>query len=394
MSAREIIAKSLHRTGGLRVLERVARTHEFRLEENSRRPHFSRATTGKYVILCYHRIGTGGIPYYSELPAQEFEKQMHFLSTHYRILPLSQLLKEMADPSSKTQAVALTFDDGYRGLYNEALPILTKYKIPATVYLTAGVIESGDPAWYDKIFLIMLLYPKVTLEIQLDEPRRFLLNSVQARLTAAVEIVSKLRRVPNAERLTRCVELENQVTMPADGLADRMLNWKQVKEMQQQGIEFGAHTMTHPAMSRLEPQEAERELRESKQLIENRLQTPVQDFAYPFGQPWDCSPEVEQQIARIGFRSAVTTSWGVNRTGSNPLALRRPQIGQEGSLSLYAFQMNQLFLRDEEPRASDSFSHQRVNTAPAAAATNEPRPARIENSRNTTKMTSEVKQDA
>ena len=41
--------------------------------------------------------------------------------------------------------------------------------------------------------------------------------------------------------------------MPADGLTDRMLNWTQVKEMQQQGIEFGAHTMTHPAMSRLEP---------------------------------------------------------------------------------------------------------------------------------------------
>jgi peptidoglycan/xylan/chitin deacetylase (PgdA/CDA1 family) len=376
MSAREIIAKSLHRTGSLRVLEHLARTYEFRLEENSHRPHFSRATTGKYVILCYHRIGTGGIPYYSELPAKEFEKQMRFLSAHYRILPLGQLLKEMADPSAKTQAVALTFDDGYRGLYNEALPILTKYKIPATVYLTAGAIESGDPAWYDKIFLTVLVYPKDTLEIQLDAPRRFPLPSKQARLAAAVEIVSKLRRVSNLERRARCVELENLVSMPADGLADRMLNWKQVREMQQQGIEFGAHTMTHPAMSRLEPQEAERELRESKQLIEDRLQTPVQDFAYPFGQPWDCSPEVEQQIARMGFRSAVTTSWGVNRSGANPLALRRPQIGQEGSLSLYAFQMNQLFLRDEEPRAS------------------EPGVARVENSRSTTKMTSEVKQDA
>jgi peptidoglycan/xylan/chitin deacetylase (PgdA/CDA1 family) len=376
MSAREIVAKTLHRTGGLRILERIARKYEFRLEENSHRPHFSRANTGKYVILCYHRIGTGGIPYYSELPAKEFEKQMHFLSSHYRILPLSQLLKEMADPSSKSQAVALTFDDGYRGLYNEALPILTKYKIPATVYLTAGVIESGDPAWYDKIFLTMLVYPKETLEIQLDAPRRFTLQSKQARLAAAVEIVSKLRRVPNAERRARCVELENQVSMPADGLTDRMLNWKQAKEMQQQGIEFGAHTMTHPAMSRLEPQEAERELRESKQLIEDRLQTAVQDFAYPFGQPWDCSPEVEKQIAQIGFRSAVTTTWGVNRTNSNPLALRRPQIGQEGSLSLYAFQMNQLFLRDEEPRAS------------------EPRAARAENSISTTKMTTEVKQDA
>jgi peptidoglycan/xylan/chitin deacetylase (PgdA/CDA1 family) len=391
MSAREIIAKSLHRTGGLRLLERMARAYEFRLDEKSRRPHFSRATAGKYVILCYHRIGTGGIPYYSELPAREFEKQMRFLNAHYRILPLERLLNEMGDADAKTQAVALTFDDGYRGLYNEALPILTKYKIPATVYLTAGAIESGVPAWYDKIFLTMLVYPKDFVEIQLDTARRFALPSKQARLAAAVEIVSKLRRVPNAERRARCVELENQVALPADGLADRMLNWTQVREMQRNGIEFGAHTMTHPAMSRLEPQEAERELRESKQLIEERLQTPVRDFAYPFGQPWDCGAEVERLIVSCGFRSAVTTSWGVNRTGANPFALRRPQIGQEGSLSLYAFQMNQLFLRDEEPQASDSFSHLPVSATPPAQ--NETRATRAESPRSKT-MTSEVKQDA
>ncbi len=391
MSAREIIAKSLHRTGGLRLLERVARSYEFRLDENSRRPHFLRVATGKYVILCYHRIGAGGIPYYSELPAHEFEKQMRFLSAHYRILPLERLLNEMGDSSAKTQGVALTFDDGYRGLYNEALPILTQYKIPATVYLTAGAIESGDPAWYDKIFLTLLVYPRDFLEIQLDSPRRFALPSKQARLAAAVEIVSKLRRVSDAERRARCVELENQVALPADGLADRMLNWNQVREMQRNGIEFGAHTMTHPALTRLEPQEAERELRESKQLIEERLQTPVQDFAYPFGQPWDCSPELEQVIARCGFRSAVTTSWGINRTGANPFGLRRPQIGQEGSLSLYAFQMNQLFLRDEEPQGSDSFSHLPNNST--SAAQNETRAARAESPRSTT-MTSEVKQDA
>ncbi len=135
MSAREIIATGLHRTGGLRLLERVARSYEFRLAANSRRRHWSRISTGKYVILCYHRVGTGGIPYYSELDAKEFEKQMRFLRSRYRILSLEQLVREIADPQSKGQGVAVTFDDGYRGLYTEALPILAKYQIPATVYL-------------------------------------------------------------------------------------------------------------------------------------------------------------------------------------------------------------------------------------------------------------------
>lgn len=379
MSAREIIAAGLHRTGGLRLLERVARAYEFRLDAGSRLPHWSRSAAGKYAILCYHRVGTGGIPYYSELDAKEFEKQMRFLRRRYRLLSLEQLVREIADPQSKGQGVAVTFDDGYRGLYTEALPILVKYQIPATVYLIGAAMETGEPAWYDKIFLAMQVSPKDCFEIQLETTRRLSLASRQERIAAAVDIVTYLRRVPDAERRARSIEIEHQVALPADALAERMLNWTQVREMQKAGISFGAHTMTHPVLSRLELAEAERELRESKRLIEDRLQTPAPDFAYPFGHAWDCSADVERLAARVGFRSAVTTTWGVNRTGANPFALRRPQIGQDGSLSLFAFQMNQLFLRDEEPRGAEPALHQ--NSALTIA--NEP-----------AAMASEVKQDA
>ncbi|MGB9334356.1 MAG: polysaccharide deacetylase family protein [Candidatus Acidiferrales bacterium] len=387
MSAREIIATGLHRTGGLRLLERVARSYEFRLAANSRRPHWSRVSTGKYVILCYHRVGTGGIPYYSELDAKEFEKQMRFLRIRYRILPLEQLVREIADSQSIGQGVAVTFDDGYRGLYTEALPILSKYQIPATVYLIGNAVETGEPAWYDKIFLALQVFPKNAFEIQLDTPRRFVFPTPESRIAAAVEIVAHLRRVPDAERRACCFALENQVALPADALANRMLNWSQVKEMQKAGISFGAHTMTHPVLSRLALPEAERELRESKHLLEDRLQTPVLDFAYPFGHEHDCSADVERLAARCGFRSAVTTTWGVNRTGANPFALRRPQIGQDGSLSLFAFQLNQLFLRNEEPLSSDSLSLQ-PGAAPVANDSRASEAARRE------AMASEVKQDA
>ncbi|MGB8593331.1 MAG: hypothetical protein WCD40_18275, partial [Candidatus Acidiferrales bacterium] len=117
MSARELIAEGLHRSGGLRVLERVARSYEVRRDANSHWPRMSRVASGKFAILCYHRVGAGGIPFYSELPAEAFEAQMKFLRKHYRVVSLEQLLREIRDPESKGQAVAITFDDGYRGLY-------------------------------------------------------------------------------------------------------------------------------------------------------------------------------------------------------------------------------------------------------------------------------------
>ncbi len=164
----------------------------------------------------------------------------------------------------------------------------------------------------------MQVFPKDIFEIQLDTPRRFHFTSRESRIAAAVEIVTHLRRVSDAERRACCFDLEHQVALPADALANRMLNWTQVREMQKAGVSFGAHTMTHPVLSRLALSEAERELRESKRLIEDRLQTPVLDFAYPFGHEHDCSADVERLAARCGFRSAVTTTWGVNRTGANP----------------------------------------------------------------------------
>lgn len=352
MSARELIAEGLHRSGGLRVLERVARSYEVRRDANSRWPRMSRVASGKFAILCYHRVGAGGIPFYSELPAEAFEAQMKFLRKHYRVVSLEQLLREIRDPESKGQAVAITFDDGYRGLYTEALPILKKYQIPATVYLIAGAVETGEVAWYDRIFLALQTVPQGVFEIELGRAYRFDLATPASRVAAASQINACLREIPDERRREYCAALEKRVALPPDELANRMLSWDQVREMERAGIVFGAHTMSHPALSRLKPQDAERELRESRRLIEERLKRPVADFAFPFGKPADCGEGADALLERCGYRSAVTTSDGINRTGANPYRLRRPGIDLNGPLSLFAFHMNQAFLRgQEEPEA-------------------------------------------
>jgi peptidoglycan/xylan/chitin deacetylase (PgdA/CDA1 family) len=354
MSKREMIAAGLKRTGGLSLLERISRSYEMRFDRRSRWPRFSRVASGKFVILCYHRIGTGGIPYYSELPAAAFDAQMALLRERYRVVSLETLLDEMNDPASKGQAVAVTFDDGYRGLFTEALPILKKHRIPATVYLLAGAIESGEPAWYDRIFLALQQVPGPSFEIELGSLRRFDLPTRQSRVNAAAGIVAELRKMPDARRREWCAALDKRVSLPADALANRMLSWGHVREMQRAGISLGAHTMTHPVVSRLQPADAQRELTESKRLIEERLQTEIPDFAFPFGHAADCGPGAAELVARCGFRSGATTTRGANRSGGDRFSLRRAQIGEEGSLALFAFYMNQLFLCRDESAAADS----------------------------------------
>jgi hypothetical protein len=241
----------------------------------------------------------------------------------------------------------VTFDDGYRDLYTYAFPILRRYQIPATIYLTAASVDTGEVAWYDRVFLALQVASTEKLDLLLDRPRRFLLSSSAARLRAAEETISWLRTLPNDLRQEHCAQFERQFPLPADELKNRMLTWDQVRTMEAAGIRFGSHTLTHPVISRLGHAELERELIESKRMIEGQIGHAVLDFAYPFGKAADYG-DAAPIVARCGYRSAATTIWGLNRPGINLHELRRVSVGEAQSLSMFAFGLAKLFLFDEE----------------------------------------------
>ena len=109
--------------------------------------------------------------------------------------------------------------------------------------------------------------------------------------------------------------------------------------------------MSHPVISRLSQSEMEWEILESKRLIEERLGSPVQHFAFPFGKQEECGEAALAILARGEFKSAATTEWGLNSPGTHPFYLRRVQIGEQTSLAMFAFQLNRLLLRAEFRRA-------------------------------------------
>jgi peptidoglycan/xylan/chitin deacetylase (PgdA/CDA1 family) len=338
------VAAGLYHSGVLRILQAISRHYEF-VPGNPRRMQFFRPTTrAKFAVLCYHRIGTDGIPLFSELPSEIFEEQMQFLRRRYRVISLDELCEEMERPTRNGHAVAVTFDDGYRDLFTYALPVLQKCQIPATIFLPVVSIETGQVPWYDRIFLTVRVFPEDDLEITLDRPRRFRLVSRAARLQAATEIIQYLRTLPDWRRREHCQNLEKRVILPSEELRDRMLTWDQIRAMCRAGVSFGSHTMTHPVVSQLTEAQLESELAESKRLLEQRIASPIRHFAFPFGQPRDCGKAALPVLARLGYRSAATTVEGTNAPGDDLYALRRTQVGNERSISLYAFKLNQLFL--------------------------------------------------
>ena len=95
------------------------------------------------------------------------------------------------------------------------------------------------------------------------------------------------------------------------------LSWTDAARLSRQGIEFGAHTLRHPILPRVESDDdVRREIIGSKKLIEERMGLPVRHFCYPNG---DFDSRAEAAVAQGGFESCVTCEDGLLRQGSDPL---------------------------------------------------------------------------
>ena len=341
------VAAGLYKSGLLKALQAISRHYEIAGDRQGER--LRRVRTPKYLVLGYHSVGAQGFPLYCRLSAEIFAAQMKYIRHNYRVLSLRQMVEELRNPTAPGQSVVVTFDDGYVGTYNEAFPILKEYKIPATVYLAAGAIESGEVPWYDRIFLQFQKAPP-DLDLNLDTPRHFRLTTFMDRVDAATTVVMYLRTLPDESRHSWCEAFERLVPVASRDLCGSMMNWNQVQEMQRTGISFGCHTMTHPVLSRLTPDAVRQEVAESKWLIENRLGVQVDDFAFPFGKPRDCGSIGRAALSQLGLNTAMTTILGVNEPGGDTFRLRRMVQGNESSIAMFAYRLQRLFFhpQDEE----------------------------------------------
>lgn len=346
------IILGLYKTGALRAIHNLSHYYEI-ADEGAGRLHLQRVRRGRYLILAYHRVGTKGAPLYSRLPQTAFAAQMRFLRQYYRILSIKQMVEELQDPNAQGRAVVITFDDGYAGTYTEAFPVLQAYQIPATVYLTGEAVETGELSWYDKVFL-QFHRANTNLTLELDVPRSFILETDAARLQAAETVITYLRTLANGDRQQWCAHFQKLIPLAVDDLRGAMLTWDDVRVMRRAGIAFGAHTMTHPVVSRLLPGRMRDEIAGSKNLIEERLNATVDEFAFPFGKARDCGTAAPELLKEVGFVNAVTTVVGMNRPGDNLYRLRRVVVGNDTSIARFALNVHRLFLCpwDEEAAAN------------------------------------------
>lgn len=301
---------------------------------------WERRAEGSGRILYYHRVNEERDPFFPASATQLFEQQISFVARHYKVLPLSELLDRLERGDALGSMAAITFDDGYQDNYHCAFPILRKYGLQATIFLTTGGIDDRRPLWFERLAGAVKRTNREFIDVEIDLPRRFWLRTQEERLQANGRIFSLLRKLPDATRRTAYQELLQRLDTPEDeDRNNRMLTWDQIREMRRDGIEFGGHTVTHPFLSKMTREGAAWELAESKRRIENELQASVKHFAYPNGREDDFAPWNKELLRAAGYCAAVTTIWGLNSKSTDRLELRRGQPW-EADQALFAWKLD------------------------------------------------------
>ena len=251
----------------------------------------ARISPGRFVILMFHRVVRADLMRTSAnrplmMEATIFSRLAKTLAENCLCLPLEEALaRAEAREYSLKPVVALTFDDGYADCHRTVYPVLKHHGLPATIYLTTGLLDDpGRFFWWDAVeaYFANPGNPQAFLDAGL--PETFLsefLEVAQSPSARGVEtfIRGPMYRLDKAHRQTFLDLIGSGSLVPP-----AMLTWDQAREMSGSGlVRFGAHTVSHPFLDELAPAQAVREVLASKERIEAELDRPVASFAYPSG---------------------------------------------------------------------------------------------------------------
>lgn len=269
--------------------------------------HFLHPIQGE--IWCLHRVVSERsiFPSNRELEVTpDYLKQFieEYRKRGFAFVPIDDIVTDLGSHPCdlrKKKRVNISFDDGFRDVYENAFPLFKQLNVPFTIYLTSDFPEGVANVWW----------------IQLEQ---FVAGDVSRFEKLAKEAYL-------SEKNMRDVIHERTGMVPDHRLCKSLsLSWEQLQEMVDSGLcTVGSHTMAHPGLTRISNDDMHTELTQSKEIIEKHLSIHVRHFSYPHSME---NEGVQKAVRQAGYLSAALGYGGTVRKGDNPYRLNRKYIVQ------------------------------------------------------------------
>jgi peptidoglycan/xylan/chitin deacetylase (PgdA/CDA1 family) len=214
------------------------------------------------VVVAFHRVNDDLDASGLTVTRRMFERYCRFFSRHFRVIPLSELVGKLERGEPLNRELAITFDDGYRDNFDNAVPVLEAFSLPATFFVVSQWPGSSVVPWWDR----------------------------------------------------------------AQGARYSWMTWDQVRELRRRGFDVGAHTRTHVDLGAMTGDAAREEILGGRLELEDRLGERVEMFAYPYGGRQHLADANRDLVKGAGLRCCCSCYGGVTKSGGDPFRLQRLAI--------------------------------------------------------------------
>jgi peptidoglycan/xylan/chitin deacetylase (PgdA/CDA1 family) len=299
----------------------------------------------KAVVLMYHRVLTADESRQTAshpaliVERDTFERQMTLLKRRFAVLSIDEFAERLQqDRPLPPSACVVTFDDGWKDNFSNALPILRAHNLPSLVFLPFDYIGNGCLFWQETLVHLLI---RVVNETRRDPSRRdefkallddvglaWLLESEQRDLRLPIiEAVSAQKQLGRERIDALAGTLATKLGVRLDQLStvDGFIDWSQVEEMRRHGVSFGGHGVKHHLLTMVSGACADDEIRGSKEALERSLKPTVATFSYPNGYH---TSEIAAKVKEVGYALAFVAQGGPVERGDDRWTLKRVNIHQ------------------------------------------------------------------
>jgi peptidoglycan/xylan/chitin deacetylase (PgdA/CDA1 family) len=304
----------------------------------------------KALILVYHRVAEAIVdPWALGVSPAHFAEQLQVLNEIANPVSLRDLVRAKSDNDLPPRPVCITFDDGYADNLFSAKPALEAARVPGTVFVTPGYLDVPENLWWDEMAKLILdpatrkaevslslkgyhyayAFPPEAGESEGRDPNhnwRAWEPAPGPRQAAYLALYQMLVTLSDADRETALQQLRAGATPYADRRQHRCLTENELRELASGDlVEIGAHTLTHPVLAVLPPDQQQEEIGGSKRRLEALTGKSITSFAYPYGKKNHYTGQTVRTVQANGFDCACSNFGGLVTRISNRFALPRFQ---------------------------------------------------------------------
>ncbi len=272
----------------------------------------------------------------------EFDKQCRFLREFFHLVSKGEAVDYYLHRQCVSRpSVLITFDDGYRGVADGALPVINKYRIPAIVFISAGYVGNHQLFWFDRLALAVAYSDKTGVVF---DGRRFPLETLEQKQEVVREVEWSVKNNPfsSRERIVDlfCLDMDSDVP---DDLVRRImpLDEDQLQKLCKcPFVTIGSHGVWHTHLSSA-GLDLENEISDSRWMLSRFTGRSVEFFSYPNS---DYTWKIRQKVESHGYKLAFSVNPIFDKSGKHPYEIGRLGINANYSFPIFVFKIIEQFI--------------------------------------------------